>query len=222
MTYSVVIPAYNSERTITETLQSVLAQTCPPSDIVVVDDGSTDTTAQLVASFGPKVRLVSQTNMGCGGATTTGITATATSMIATLDADDLWVPHKMERQLAHFETLDERTISFTRSRQFRHGEPDNGTGFERDAVIRSTMVFRRTAFDEIGPVIDPAVGAGDMVDWLGRARAAGFNLDVLPEVLMLRRIIPGSMTYNAKDDSHRGYLSVARAAILRRRQADSK
>jgi glycosyltransferase involved in cell wall biosynthesis len=222
MTYAVAIPAYNSERTIADTLESVVAQTVVPSEIVVVDDGSTDATADIVRSFDADIRVITQVNTGCGGATTHAISATTAPIIAAIDADDIWLPRKMEQQLARLETLAERSISFTRSRQFQHGDPDREHGKERDALIRSTMVLRRTAFEEIGHIIDPPLGAGDMVDWLGRARSAGYALDVLPEVLMLRRIIPGSMTHSADNTSHRGYLSVARAAILRRRQAEQK
>lgn len=222
MTYSVAIPAYNAERTIIETLDSVMAQTCAPCEIVVLDDGSTDRTVEFAKAHGAAARVISQANTGCGGATTQAIDATKALVIATLDADDVWLPQKMERQLTRLADLGSHAISFTRSRQFRHGDTDRSMGAERDAVIRSAMVLHRTTFEEIGPIIDPPGGAGDMVDWLGRSRAAGFALDILPEILMLRRIIPGSMTYGGTDDTHRGYLSVARAAILRRRQAEQK
>jgi glycosyltransferase involved in cell wall biosynthesis len=222
MSYAVVIPAYNAERTIVETLNSILAQTCQPSEIVVVDDGSTDGTVELASAHSAAVRVISQTNTGCGGATTHAISLTSAPVIAALDADDIWLPQKMKRQLAHLAELGTGAISFTKSRQFHHADKDRAMGEERDATIRSSMVLHRDTFEKVGPIIDPPGGAGDMVDWLGRARAAGFTLNTLPEVLMLRRIIPGSMTYSTDNDSHRGYLSVARAAIMRRRQAEQK
>ena len=73
MTYAVAIPAYNSERTIADTLESVVAQTVVPSEIVVVDDGSTDATADIVRSFDADIRVITQVNTGCGGATTQAI-----------------------------------------------------------------------------------------------------------------------------------------------------
>lgn len=220
MTYAVSIPAYNAERTIIETLDSVMAQTCAPCDVVVLDDGSTDRTVELAKAHSAAVRVISQTNTGCGGATTHAIGATQAPIIATLDADDVWLPQKMERQLARLADLGSSAISFTRSRQFRHGDTARSMGAERDALIRSSMVMHRTTFETIGPIIDPPGGAGDMVDWLARARESGFALDILPEVLMLRRIIPGSMTYSGIGSAQRGYLAVARAAILRRNQGE--
>ncbi|MCG3267387.1 glycosyltransferase family A protein [Yoonia sp. I 8.24] len=222
MSYAVVIPAYNAERTIVETLDSILAQTCQPSEIVVVDDGSTDSTVEIAKAHRAATRVISQTNTGCGGATTYAISLTSAPVIAALDADDIWLPQKMEQQLEHLAALGPSAISFTKSRQFHHDDNDRKKGVERDAIIRSTMVLHRPTFEKVGPIIDPPGGAGDMVDWLARARVAGFTLNILPEVLMLRRIIPGSMTYSAEDESHRGYLSVARAAIMRRRQAEQK
>ncbi|SFR34901.1 Glycosyl transferase family 2 [Yoonia tamlensis] len=222
MNYAVVIPAYNAARTIVETLDSVLAQSLQPSEIVVVDDGSTDNTVACVKAHPAAARIVSQPNTGCGAATTHAIRLTSAPVIAGLDADDIWLPQKMAQQMAHLATLGPNAISFTKSRQFHHGDSDRTKGEERDALIRSSIVLHRATFDKVGPVIDPPGGSGDMVDWLGRARAAGYSLHILPEVLMLRRIIAGSMTYRADDYSHRGYLSVARAAIMRRRQAEQK
>lgn len=222
MSYAVVIPAYNAERTILEALDSIMEQTIQPSEIVVVDDGSTDSTAEIAKAHSATVRVISQTNTGCGGATTHAIRLTSLPVIAALDADDIWLPEKMEQQLAHLADLGPRAISFTRSRQFHHGDDDRLKGEERDALIRSSMVLHRATFEQIGPIIDPPGGVGDMVDWLGRARAAGFTLDIWPEVLMLRRIIPGSMTHSTAADIGRGYLSVARAAIMRRRQAEQE
>jgi glycosyltransferase involved in cell wall biosynthesis len=222
MSYAVVIPAYNAERTIVETLDSILAQTCQPSEIVVVDDGSTDSTVKIAKAHRAAARVISQTNTGCGGATTHAISLTSALVIAALDADDIWLPQKMKRQLAHLAELGTGAISFTQSRQFHHGDKDRAKGEERDAIIRSSMVLHRDTFEKVGPIIDPPGGAGDMVDWLGRARAAGFTLNTLPEVLMLRRIIPGSMTYGTDNEIHRGYLSVARAAIMRRRQVEQE
>jgi hypothetical protein len=222
MSYAIAIPAYNAERTIAETLDSVLAQTVQPFEIVVLDDGSSDATAAIAGGHPAAPLVISMPNSGCGTATTHAIHATTAPMVATLDADDIWLPEKMACQLARLEASGPKAISFTRARQFRHGEVDQSSGLERDSINRSTMVLHRATFDQVGPIIDPPGGAGDMVDWLGRARAAGLNLDVLPKVLMLRRIIEGSMTYGAKEDFHRGYLSVARAAILRRRQKEKE
>ena len=98
MKISVVIPAYNSENCIRETLDSALNQTLPAHEIIVVDDGSKDNTAGVVGSFGDRVRYIRQDNRGIAGARNTGINAATGDWIAFLDHDDLWLPMKLEKQ----------------------------------------------------------------------------------------------------------------------------
>jgi glycosyltransferase involved in cell wall biosynthesis len=97
---SVVIPAHNAARFLRETLVSAAEQTLAPYEIIVVDDGSTDGTAAVVLDFGPPARLVRQAQRGVSAARNTGITAAEGDLIAFLDADDLWEPTKLERQVA--------------------------------------------------------------------------------------------------------------------------
>ena len=121
--YGVVIPAFNAAATIGETLRSVAAQTIPPKEIVVVDDGSTDDTAAAVAASGVPTRLLRQENAGPGSATTRGFAALANTIIATVDADDLWLPEKIERQIGHLAENPGASIVFTHWLTFADGEP---------------------------------------------------------------------------------------------------
>lgn len=99
---SVIIPTYNYGRFIGEAIKSVLEQTYPIAEIVVVDDGSTDNTKEVVASFGEKVRYISQKNSGVSAARNNGIKNSSGNFIALLDADDAWFAEKIERQMAKF------------------------------------------------------------------------------------------------------------------------
>lgn len=98
MTISAVIPAYNCEKYIARAIESVLNQTRPVQEIVVVDDGSTDNTAEVARSFGDRVRLIQQPNAGVSAARNTAIRAAAGDWIAFLDADDEWLPEKISLQ----------------------------------------------------------------------------------------------------------------------------
>ena len=96
---SVVIPCYNGAKFIRQTLDSVLAQTVEPHEILVVDDGSTDESREIAQSYGPPVRVIRQPNQGESVARNRGIEEARGDWIAFLDADDLWMPTKLERQI---------------------------------------------------------------------------------------------------------------------------
>src|SRR5919201_1733113 len=98
-TVSVVIAVYNGARWIAETLDSVLAQSFPRFEVIVVDDGSTDATPAVAASYGDRVRYLRQDNGGQPSARNAGIRAARGSYIAFVDADDLWVPTKLQMQV---------------------------------------------------------------------------------------------------------------------------
>src|SRR5262245_35299311 len=100
---SVIVPSYNASRYIRETLESVLGQTYSSFEVIVVDDGSTDETAAIVGDHSrrdSRIRLVSQSNAGVGAARNRGIAEASGEFIAPLDADDIWYPDKLQKQVA--------------------------------------------------------------------------------------------------------------------------
>lgn len=227
LTYTAVIPAFNAERTIEASLASILDQTRLPELIIVVDDGSSDRTAGIVEAFAANgtttpICLRRQANQGPGRATSEGIRAADTAVVATLDADDLWLPQKMARQLAILEDQPEVALVAAWSRQFRHDQPDDGTGECRPGLLRSTISFRRFVFDKVGEIIDAPSLVGELVDWLARVREQGHPIEELEEVLTLRRITPGSLSHQQQQAQARGFLAVAHRAMLRRRQAQAQ
>lgn len=217
--YSVIIPVFNAGRTLAAALTSAVAQVPAPDEIIVVNDGSTDDTAQIARGFGAQVRLISQPNAGPGAATMAGIAASRMPVLAFLDADDIWLPGKMAAQLACLAEHGTDRLIFTRMRQFNHATGDDGTGRVADGLSRSTLVLARATADQIGTITDPPGRRGEMIDWFGRAREMGLSLDVLPDVLALRRILPGSLSWGRDPQADQGYLRVAHAAMLRRRKA---
>jgi glycosyltransferase involved in cell wall biosynthesis len=218
--YSVVIPAYNAAPTLAQAVRSILDQTLPPREILVVDDGSTDGTAEVAAGMGDGVAVIRQENRGPGGATTTGFRRVTTPYVATLDADDLWLPRKIERQAACFEREPDLAGVFSLARLFADGtvpDPD-GVGAVRRLWTRTTLLYRTEAARAVGDFADLPGQLGEVIDWLARARDLGQRHALVDEVLALRRIRPGSLSWRCDAERSRGYLAAVRAALERKRQ----
>ncbi len=116
---SVIIPTYNREKYITETINSVLKQTYSDYEIIVVDDGSTDNTEQLIKEqFGDKIIYLFKTNGGPASARNLGIRVAKGEYIAFLDSDDLWMPEKLEIQIDYMDAHPECGLSFTKALSF--------------------------------------------------------------------------------------------------------
>lgn len=215
--YSVVVPAYNAAHFIAEAIGSALNQTCAPAEIIVVDDGSDDDTGIIAGAIDPRVKVLRQDNAGPGAATNAAVAAAAGSSthIAGLDADDIWLPEKIERQFAFLEAKPGMAGVFCEMEHFRHDTGD--TARTTAHWGRSVMLIKREVYEKTGDMIDPGGGRGDFVDWLARARERGFAFGMIEEVLARRRIHPASMSYARDNEKDRGYLEVARLAILRRR-----
>jgi glycosyltransferase involved in cell wall biosynthesis len=110
---STVIAAYNAERTIAETLESALAQNCADHEVLVVNDGSTDSTAAILAQFGSRIRVVNQKNLGSGAARNSGVAHAKGVYIAFLDSDDLWVPGKLATSVSALERNPLASLAFS-------------------------------------------------------------------------------------------------------------
>jgi glycosyltransferase involved in cell wall biosynthesis len=216
--YSAFIPAFNAAATIAAAIESMLGQSLPPDEIVVVDDGSLDATGDIARACDPCVKVVRQDNQGAGAATNLGIRQTAFPIIASLDADDIWLPGKMEAQLRHLTAHPEVSAVFTHLKTFRDDGLRAGADVAGPGWSRTTMVIRRDAAVAIGDFVDlPGSGRGEMIDWLARARHLGFRLDMLDEVLALRRVRPGSLSYGRDAGKDKGYARVAWLALQRRK-----
>ncbi|RUY16226.1 glycosyltransferase family 2 protein, partial [Mesorhizobium sp. M7A.F.Ca.CA.001.13.2.1] len=164
------------------------------------------------------VTVLRQDNAGPGSATTRGIAVLSTPLIATLDADDLWLPDKIEQQLAYLGRHPGTAGVFTHWRTFRGDSPDLPDAASGAGWSRTTMMIRQEVVQSVGPIIDPPGGRGEMIDWIARVREAGFLLAMLDDVLALRRIRPGSLSYGRDPARDRGYIQVARLAMQRRAQ----
>jgi glycosyltransferase involved in cell wall biosynthesis len=194
---SCIVPVYNGERYLAETLDSILGQTHQPLEIVVVDDGSTDRTATIAAAFGARLQYCWQENAGEAAARNRGLSMAQAEFVAFLDADDLWHPEKLARQIAHFQDphLDLCFTSFQNfwipelaaEEQRYRGSP---LAQPQSAWSTSTVLARRAVFARFGNFVDDGslpAGSESMI-WFLRAQEQGAVVSILPEVLMYRRM----------------------------------
>lgn len=110
---SVIVPTFNRSHLVCDAIDSALTQTLPPHEIIVVDDGSTDDTALILKKYGDRIHYIYQPNCGVSAARNIGISLSTGDHIAFLDSDDLWLPNKLETQVAILEKLQHVDVLFT-------------------------------------------------------------------------------------------------------------
>lgn len=224
---SCIVPAFNGERYIAETLCSILGQTYSFLEVIVVDDGSTDRTREIVAEFGTRVKYLYQTNAGTATARNSGLAAARGAFIAFLDADDLWHEAKLERQIALFEERPELDYCVAHVQNF--WEPELAEEARRfsnhrraGAIPGYTMpalLSRRQLFDAIG-FFDTTLGHCDDTEWFLRAREWGAISALHPDVLMFRRMHLANRSRLLADRSLDEYFSLIKRRLDLRRLRD--
>ena len=222
---SVIIPAYNVDGFIAEAYFSVAAQTTTVHQIVAVDDGSADGTAAWLRDMVKKddrLCVLASDRLGPSGARNVGLKATTQPIIAFLDADDIWPPHKIERQMERLQAVDQPDVVSGLVQRFRTpepGKPDAGKQTEDVAVHVNlgACLFRRSVFDVVGD-FDESLRYCEDVDLMFRVREAGLKLAIMPEVMLYYRERPGSLTQTTtNEDQERSALKALRLSIDRRR-----
>lgn len=221
---SCVVPAYNSERYLRDALASILAQTYRPIEIVVADDGSTDSTAQVARSYSVEVLHVSQPTGGPAATRNLGLRAARGPFVAFLDADDLWAADKLERQMGRFDERPELDLCLTHAQMFWTEELRDEAGAYRElprarpvpGYATTTLLARRAAFDLVGE-FNPDLWFADATDWFIRAQERGLVLEILPDVLVHHRMHAENLTRRQDLASRREFLRVVKASIDRRR-----
>lgn len=202
---SVVMPAYNAERFVAEAIESVLAQTHQDLELIVVDDGSTDRTAAVVASFGARVRCVRQQNARQAAARNRGVREATGDYLAFIDADDLWRPEKLAKQLRVLEA--DPSLGFVYC-NVDHVDEDGRFVCPRPGAVKgralepilmgepigglcgSTLLISRARFAEIGP-FDVDLPPCEDTDFWVRV-AARYPLDYVDEALVRHRLHGGN------------------------------
>ena len=221
---SVVIPAYNAGHTLGPTLGSVINQTFEDWEALVVDDGSTDDTADVAVAFkDPRIHVIHQQNRGLAGARNTGIRKARGSLIALLDADDLWHPQKLEKHVAHLDARPEVGVSFSVSEmvdgqghRLGYCQKPRLRGLDASAILcrnpvgnGSAAVVRKATLRDV-VFVDPSLGgrglrepwffderlrqSEDVELWVRIAATTSWKFEGLAEPLTLYRVHAGGLS----------------------------
>lgn len=222
--FTVVVPAFNAERTVASALRSVLTQAEERFEIVVVDDGSTDRTASVVRSFDDRrVRLVQQANRGLPAARNAGIAVARADLVSFLDADDMWMPTYLSRMgaalaanpdaaLAYCDAwvFDDATGRIRRQSFFERRHPGSPLPTDpgefllvhlRDNFFYVGTTVRRSVLAALGGFREEMTSLEDYELWL-RIEAGGHRVVEVPEKLALYRFSDGQMSKDAARMSH--------------------
>ena len=210
---SVIIPVYNGARFLAEAIQSVLDQTLPPDEIIVVDDGSTDGSAAIAAQ-NEGVFVLRQPHYGVGAALNLALNHASGDLLAFLDADDRWLPDKLEKQVAVLMADPPLDMVFGHVRQF-HGTGGHA-GETQVGIHRGAMLVRRVTFDRVGTFVENPDIHG-FVDWFARAQESGLHSVVLSDVVFERRIHDDNLGRRTQKAQSESYLRTLRLAVTRRR-----
>lgn len=230
-----VIPVFNGEAYLAAAIESALSQTYEPVEVIVVDDGSTDRSAAVAAEYG--VRLLRQPNRGVSAACNAGLRHARGELIAFLDADDLWVPERLEIQAQHL--LQRPHLGFVMAHAIQFLEPGaehpewltegwiasvGAVAAERPRSARSdvtapvshprTLLARTELFAEIGGFSED-MDIGEDLDWLMRAKDSGIRHELLPEVVLHHRLHSSNASYRL-GDSLAMRMRTARESVARK------
>lgn len=224
---AVVIPVYNGACYLAAAIESVLAQSLPPAEVIVVDDGSTDDGAAVACAFGPPVRVLTQTNRGPAAARNLGVAHSSGDLLAFLDADDLWLPDKLARQMQVLQ--DDPLCAAVVGGVENFISPELGVA-QRWALAQAAaqtgdvhvgaLLIRREAFRRIGG-FDPRWRHTEFVEWWARAARLNLQYTVLPELVLRRRLHANNLT-RREQNGRQEYPTMLREHVRKLREGSAK
>lgn len=216
---SVIIPAYNAERFLGEALASVGDQTLAAGEVIVVDDGSSDGTAEVARSWGGAVRLLQQENQGPAAARNLAIGQAQGEFLAFLDADDLMTPDRLQLQWQILREQPALDLVFGQQKFFSHatGDPSATAGRLSPGMILSALFSRASVFTRFG-LFDREIHGSEFVIWCAEAMRRGATHAILPQLVVHRRVHDNNLSSKlAKNTDH--YTRQIKLLLDRRRRS---
>jgi glycosyltransferase involved in cell wall biosynthesis len=223
---SVVIAVHNGERYLEGAIESVLRQRPQPAEVIVVDDGSSDSTLTIARHFDAPVRCLPRVHCGANAARNAGVATSRGNYVALLDADDVWTSRALSCELAAFAADPGVDVVFGHVRQFISPDVDEEQarrlicppGLEPGYLLGASLI-KRAAFERVGPLRED-VRNGEFIDWMARARELGLREVLLDDHVLWRRL-HGANHGLQHPDTRQDYARVLKSALDRRRGMDN-
>ncbi|MCE9642889.1 MAG: glycosyltransferase [Candidatus Andersenbacteria bacterium] len=191
---SVVIPVYNAEHFLEQAIESILAQDYAPLEIIAVNDGSTDASADILRTYAEYIRIIDQKNSGVASARNKGFAAARGEYISFLDNDDIFLPRKISAQVEYLEKHPDIHMCVPLCEGFL----ENGVqkpGWVRDGFLDvmhrnlspSAWLIRKQLFSYVG-AFDPQYSIASDTDWVARVLKAGYEIGTVEQLLWKKRV----------------------------------
>ena len=224
---SVIVPTYNRAPIIGQALESIFAQTYTNIEVIVIDDGSTDGTAEIVQSFAG-VRYHFQSNHGAASARNTGLQLAQGNFIAFLDSDDSWESNKLLQQVELLLSRPQLDFVLGQVQHYLDKDTPVPKSWVRPSLflqpyngyLLSCLLAKQTCFAQVGK-FDSTFQVSEDADWFFRARDAGLQSVVLQDVVLHRKIHNGNLTHRTQE-IQKTLLQLTRSSLQRKRLAAIK
>ena len=224
---SVILPVKNGEPFLAEAIESILEQSHPPAELIVIDGRSTDGSAEIARSY-DAVTVIAQEGDGLPQAWNQAVETSVGDLIAFLDSDDHWLPGKLEAQVRFLGERPELAGVVGQARFVLAPGMPPPPGFRRHllegdhvALMPGTLLVRREVFDRVGN-FDEGYRVAMDVDWFARVKDAGFELGRLPEVVLVKRFHPSNLSHSEPDAYKREMVRAMRDSAARQRSAEGE
>jgi glycosyltransferase involved in cell wall biosynthesis len=215
---SVIITAYNAEKYISESIQSVIDQKYLNVKIIVVDDGSTDKTENIIKQFSEEIAYYYQEHSGIATGWNNGVKKARGKYISFIDADDTWKEGKLNFQVQYLENHPGIDIVFGYAQEFYQMGKDQRRKEPIPGISAGTMMIRKDRFLDVG-YFNPEWRKGIFSDWYLRAMEAGLNI-YMDKSVMLRRRIHDSNHGITQRDKYVDYVRMLKASLDRKRNKE--
>ncbi len=225
-TVTCIVPAFDAGEHLHGALECIVGQSRPPAEVLVVDDGSSDDTVAIARAWGPPVRVIEQATSGPAATRNRGAAEATGELLAFLDPDDRWLPHKLEVQLAHLVAEPDAGGCVSRVRQVWDEAFGQEAAHYADHARMATdgvpgyattsLLVRREAWVEVGP-LDTGRWYSDATEWFVRARDRGVRIDLLDDVLVLHRLHGDNLTRRRPAESAAEFLDLVHDRLQAKR-----